>query len=143
MVGYYADALEATETSPTALAYGVTPYPYMDHQLGESMRHRNPDEAFYWEQVRRLLSTPLLGHVWRPTKVILYGDRSNNTRLREVVTDVLQAFLPEDRQPQWISDEVDPVFAGAMGAAEFAKRKRFWEATESTLESDLPRKFDL
>ncbi|GIZ47215.1 hypothetical protein CKM354_001031400 [Cercospora kikuchii] len=143
LVGYYSDALEVIETSPTALAYEITPYPYTDHQLGESMRDRNPDEAFYWEQVRRILSMPLLKNIWKPTKVIVYGDRSNDTHLRQVIAEVLRAFLGEDEQPQWVSDNIDPVFAGAMGAAVFAKRQPFWKWEQSMSDVAPTYKIDL
>ncbi|CAK1366432.1 unnamed protein product [Cercospora beticola] len=140
MVGYYTDALEVILTSPTALAYSVTPYPYADYELGENMRQQNPDESFYWEQVRHLLSTPLLRHVWKPTRVVMYGDRSNDTQMQQLSKGVLKAFLADEEQPDWVKDKVNPVFAGAMGAAEFTKRELFWNKEKPISELASPPK---
>lgn len=131
-VGYYGNEIEVTTTSDVYGAYSVNPYPFVDFHLGAEMRHRNPDESYYWEEVRKFLSKPMIQFSWRkPSKVILYGDRSGEPRLRDTVMEVLKSWLKEEEMPDWIDDGLNATFVGAMGAAEFAKRKPFWDADGS------------
>ncbi|EMC97841.1 hypothetical protein BAUCODRAFT_31846 [Baudoinia panamericana UAMH 10762] len=128
LVGYYANALEVTSTTPSLSAYGTSPAPKVDYQLGAEMRYEKLDEAYYWEEVRKFLSMPFVNIPRRkPTKVILYGEHGSDMRLRETVKDVLKAFMHEDAEMvQWVDDGLGPTYVGAMGAAEFAKRKPYW-----------------
>jgi hypothetical protein len=124
-VGYYANALEVTVTSQVVIAYGIVPYPYQDHNLGaEELERQSPD--VYWGGVRRLLAMPLVQFAHRvPTKVIMYGDSGADEKMKATVQEVLHEYLA-DKMPEWVDDGVDPVYAGAFGAAEFAKRKPYW-----------------
>ncbi|KAF7197649.1 hypothetical protein HII31_00988 [Pseudocercospora fuligena] len=127
LVGYYSGALEAIATTPTALAYGITPDPYPDYRLGANARNDNPDEDFYWQEVRRLLSKPFIrGMIRNPSKIVMYGDHGKDERLTAMVDEIFASFLGDQDMPTWVEDGVDAVFAGAMGAAEFAKRKPYW-----------------
>lgn len=122
-VGYYANALEVSLSSTVLDAYDVVPHPYLDYNLGtESREHQNSE--VYWEGVRRLLTIPLIEHVWKPTKVVMYGDSGADQELKEAMRGVLAEHLPE--MPQWVEDDLDPKYVGALGAAELAKRKPYW-----------------
>lgn len=88
------------------------------------MRHNNPKEAFYWEEVRRLVSLPLAGTIaQKPTKIILHGDRSADQKFQQVLKETLQQLLAPDERAEWIESTV---FTAATGAAELAKRKPYW-----------------
>ena len=141
LVGYYANALEVIITSTTYVAYGVTPGNFLDYDLGAEARHRNPDEAFYWEQVRRLLHIPLMRRKLKtPSKLVFYGEYSDDIHLRTVVREVIRSFLNEEDMPETVADDIDPVFAGALGAAEFAKRKPYWDKKdEQSMMSVAPK----
>lgn len=126
LVGYYSNELEVTATAETTLAYVLHAYPFVNYHLGAQARHRNPDEQYYWEAVREFLSLTLAEYRRVPTKVILYGDQSHEPRLRDIMMAVLEKFFTEEEMPEWIDDGLDPTFAGAFGAAEFALRKPYW-----------------
>ncbi|KXT00392.1 hypothetical protein AC578_3359 [Pseudocercospora eumusae] len=143
LVGYHPDALELILTHTTTLAYGVNPVSWPNYNLGAKARGQNPEEEFYWEEVRQLLSSPFIGAVpysVKVTRVILYGTHGEDEKLRSTVRDVLATFLdPEDPLPVWIEDEVDSTYAGALGAAEFAKRQPYWSAASSEVVSQNTR----
>lgn len=131
LLGYYSHALEVTTTADTLIAYTMWPYPYVDYHLGAEVRDRKPDAPYYWEAVRQHLSLPLANFPHRkPNKVFLYGDRVRDERLNQTLEGVLRAFLGDDEMPEWVDVGLDPAFAGAMGAAEFALRQPYWNADE-------------
>lgn len=126
LVGYYSNEIEVTATGDTMGPYVVHTYPFVDYNLRAEARYRNPDELYYWEAVRQFLSMPLAEFRRIPTKIIMYGDRSGEPRLRQIVMEVLEKFLREEQMPEWVDNGMDPVFVGALGAAEFALRKPYW-----------------
>ena len=144
LVGHHANALEVIITSTTYVAYGVTPGNFLDYNLGAEARHRNPDEEYYWEQVRQLLHIPLIRRkLETPSKLVYYGDYSDDIHLRTVVREVMRSFLDEDDMPETVADGIDPVFAGAFGAAEFAKRKPYWDKKDQQSVVSVAPKSDL
>lgn len=131
LLGYYSHALEVTTTADTLTAYTMLPYPYVDYHLGAEIRDRKPDDPYYWEAVRQHLSLPLANFPHRkPNKVLLYGDRVRDDRLNQTSEGVLKAFLSDDEMPEWVDIGLNPAFAGAMGATEFALRQPYWDAGE-------------
>lgn len=92
----------------------------MDFSLGSDALHDNPDEEYYWDAVTDRIITAVErsgtgGDEWF---VILIGEDASSPRLREILESVLQrvhGYLPK------IYDE-EPVFASAIGAAEFVRR---------------------
>ena len=58
------------------------------------------------------------------TRVLVYGPHSNNTRLRHEVAAILDKFA---QTPTWVVDAVDGTYSGALGSAELAKRKPYWD----------------
>jgi hypothetical protein len=122
IVGYYRNALEVTATSSVMDAYSVHPSPYLDYNLGADMLKTEGPEV-YWEGVRRFLATTL---TWRiPTKVILYGEFGSDQKMRETVQEALKIYLPN--KPEFVEDGLNPMYVGAFGAAEFAKRQPYWD----------------
>lgn len=124
-VGYYPDGLEILTTTDGAIAYHPTSYLYSDYSLGSKMQHENPDGAYYWEQVRDLITLALANAPWRNPrngKLIFYGSCSGDQKMRAIVDDTLRRFLANDEMPNIVNDGVDSIYAGALGAAEFAKR---------------------
>ena len=145
LVGYYSNELEVIDVHPSRSVYGQIPTPYLDYRLGASMRYQNPDESYYWEEVRKFLSLPFIYHSYGTVdKVILYGNCSKDEKLRATVKEVLGTFIDEDETPDFVDDDIDSVFAGAFGAAEFAKRDPYFrKKKQSTGEIATEPKADL
>ncbi|KAK6432912.1 hypothetical protein LTR95_010916 [Oleoguttula sp. CCFEE 5521] len=126
LIGYFGNELEITRTSRQWSAYQSWWYGFPSEQhLGRDSMHDNPDVEHYWDAVRQRLikSFSPSGHLsYNITKLIFYGDYAGNPRLRLEVTEVLHAF---GQRPQLVDDGIDPVYAGALGVAEFAKRKPY------------------
>ncbi|OQO06984.1 hypothetical protein B0A48_07550 [Cryoendolithus antarcticus] len=128
LIGYYANELEITRTSRQWSAYQSWWYGFPSEQhLGRDSKHDNPNEEHYWDAVRQRLikSFPPSGHLsYNITKLIFYGDYAEDPRLRLEVEELLRAF---GQKPLLVDDEINPVYAGALGVAEFAKRKPYFD----------------
>ncbi|OQO02304.1 hypothetical protein B0A48_11858 [Cryoendolithus antarcticus] len=128
LIGYFQNELEITRTSRQWSAYQSWWYGYPSEQhLGRDSKHDNPDEEHYWDAVRQRLikSFPPTGHLsYNMTKLVFYGDHAGDPRLRLEVAKVLQAF---GQEPKLIDDGIDPVYAGALGVADFAKRRPYFD----------------
>lgn len=106
-------------------------YAFPNYHLGADMRNRNPrGEDFYWEAVWDHIRLPSIK--WRiraPEKVTIYGEFSEDQHLRALVQRMLrELLLPMGKKlPEWADDSVNATFVGALGAADFAMRKPFWD----------------
>ncbi|OQO14725.1 hypothetical protein B0A48_00106 [Cryoendolithus antarcticus] len=123
LIGYYASELEITRTADYWTAYNSWWYGFPTRDLGRDFKHAHADDQQYWDKVRVQLLKSLLPRVsHNVTKLIYYGDFAEDAQLREVVAEVLHML---GQTPALIDDEVDPVYAGALGTAELAKRKPY------------------
>lgn len=102
------------------------------------MRHHNPIEAFYWDQVRKVLHVPLIDHAFRRLrKVVYYGEYSADKQLKSVVEVVMRSFLDKEDMPDIVEDGIDSVFTGALGAAELAECKPYWDSNDDEQSTTL------
>lgn len=124
-VSYTRDML-ATTWSQVGMGFG---FPHIanpvvvDWNLGWDKRHNNPNEDYYWAGVRDAIIKPVLeANRWirrNTSKVLLFGECVRNDRFQKVLRQAVDDVL---------SSDVDifahyPVYAGARGAAEMAKRQ--------------------
>lgn len=130
LVGYYSYGVEVVLTEDTASIYDLEAYTHNNYSLGYSSKpsRENVDHWLeYWDDLRDFLRASLLKHPeLEPRTLILYGDRSTDEHFQTVLDMVLRQMFGNDR-PRLLVGHVDPVFAGALGAAELLKRKRFRE----------------
>nr|OQO23041.1 hypothetical protein B0A51_10075 [Rachicladosporium sp. CCFEE 5018] len=128
LIGYYSNELEITRTNSRWSAYDSWWYGFPSIQnLGHEAKHDNPNEEHYWDAVRvQLIKSfgPGGSPFYNLTKLIYYGDFAEDKRLRSEVAQVLRMFR---EKPEIVEDAVDPVYAGALGIAEFAKRKPYFD----------------
>ena len=96
---------------------------YFDFDLGREARDRNPDNRYYWEEVRKLLLRPLIRVSYKyPTKILLVGDAVNDEEFRTTLQQVLVAFFNDTVPP--IMD-ADPEYVQARGVADLVRRRRY------------------
>lgn len=124
LAAYYSYGVEFVLTEETTSVYDVRAYTYNNYSLGfRSKPTEEPAIRSYWDDLRDLLRTVLRDHTGlKPRTLILYGDKCTDTGFQAAVDEVLGEVLGSER-PQRLRDGVDPTFAGALGAAELAKRK--------------------
>ena len=122
VVLYTASALTVT-LSVTKSAYYLWEPPYRhieDFSLGSNAQHDNPNELYYWEQVRDRLREIMVEHqnYKRPSKVLLLGESAHEEKFQQILDEALKSVmetLPEIYQ-------ADPEHVAVLGAAEMAKR---------------------
>lgn len=89
-----------------------------DFAVGSSAIHENPDEAYFWERVRRLiLERPTLKWGYRGTmpitEVVLLGESGNDPAFQAHVKNLVISF--QNSTPKFLFDE--PLYAAVRGAA--------------------------
>ena len=126
LAAYYSHGIEIILTEETTSVYDLQSYTYNNYSLGYHSKPSNEQQrAYYWDNVREFIRNALLEHPGLiPRTAILYGDRCTDVEFRTALVEVLYQFLGHENV-NWLQDGVDPVFAGALGAAELLKRKRF------------------
>ncbi|KAK6405147.1 hypothetical protein LTR95_018799 [Oleoguttula sp. CCFEE 5521] len=107
LIGYYASELEITRTADYWTAYNSWWYGFPTRDLGRDFKHAYADDQQYWDKVRVQLLKSFL---------------PDDVQLRDVVAEVLDMV---GQTPALIDDGVDPVYVGALGTAELAKRKPY------------------
>ncbi|WPB05051.1 uncharacterized protein RHO25_009700 [Cercospora beticola] len=129
MAAYYAHGIEIVLTEETTSVYHLQSYTYSNYSLGYSSKPssgRDSEQEAYWDDVREFIGNALLEHPGlRPGMAMLYGDRCTDKEFQAVLRQVLYQVLGEENQPMWLQDGVDPIFAGALGAADLLKRKTY------------------
>ncbi|KAK6435468.1 hypothetical protein LTR95_008349 [Oleoguttula sp. CCFEE 5521] len=119
LIGYYANYPDHEAVVGIQQLVVLVPYA----QPRDSFKHAYADERQYWDKVRvQLLKSFLPGVSANVTKLIYYGDFADDVQLWEVVAEVLHMV---GQTPALVDDGVDPVYAGALGTAELAKRKPY------------------
>jgi hypothetical protein len=127
LVAYYSYGLEMVLTEATRSSYTVQSYTYNNYSLGYKLQpFRRDDWSSYWDDVRVFMRTTLRKHPGsRPRTLILYGDRSTDGMFQVALEEVLLQVLGCDDLPHRLLDGVDPVYGGAIGAADMLKRNRY------------------
>ncbi|PPJ55564.1 hypothetical protein CBER1_05368 [Cercospora berteroae] len=125
----YSHGVEIVLTEETASVHHLHSYTCSNYSLGYSSKPSSDgdfEQKIYWDDVREFVRNALLTHPdLRPRTAILYGDRCTDREFQAVLIQVLYQVLGEENQPKWLQDGVNPIFAGAMGAAELLKRKTY------------------
>lgn len=128
LVAYYSHGVEVVITEETTSVYDVRSYTFTNYSLGYDSKpsEENLAQEAYWDSMRGFVRNALLEHPdYKPRTAILYGDKCTDVEFQAVLFQVLYQVLGKENQPNWLQDGVDPIFAGALGAAELLKRKTF------------------
>jgi hypothetical protein len=113
------------------------------HQPLSNPKYRGQAELEYWSHVRLALRSALYSYLSRGQelgRVVVYGESAHDETFNAVLKEeVLAAQLSDDpgKRPQFIS--VDPMFAGARGAAIFARFCRNLPSYQSCFPDLKPR----
>ena len=111
---------------------------HVDWALGLSrLESGDIEEKVYWSMVKEGLEQIMLDRPTfpKPEKVLLMGDRANDTRFLEALDVVLKERLTEGKMPDIYGE--DAAFVAAKGAAEMAKRSPYDLRLLSDEESEL------
>jgi hypothetical protein len=109
--------------------------------LGSNSIHDNPQEEYYWENMKDAVMEMLLrygGERDPVTHVIVTGESALNPRFLEVVNSSISAI--SEVRPVFFQS--DPTFAAAKGAAEFAIRAPWATHTPPAKSASLERAGD-
>ena len=133
---YTASALTVT-LSVMQSAYYLWEPPYRhieDFGLGSDAKHDNPNEAYYWEQVRNRLREIIVMHQYyeRPSKVLLLGESAHEEKFLHILSETLNCTV--DTLPEIYQADAEHI--AALGAAEMAKRAP-WDPYKVTSNPDL------
>jgi hypothetical protein len=94
--------------------------PAMDFTLGSDRIHDNPNEEYYWQEVKDTIYRGVLEGLRferRPSLVFLFGESSQDPTFRSILEEALRSLL--GKVPEIVDD--NPIFRTAQGAAELAK----------------------
>ncbi|KAI5361740.1 hypothetical protein Slin14017_G084730 [Septoria linicola] len=132
LAAYYSYGVEIVLTEETTSVYDVQSYTYNNYSLGFRSKPSDDGEQAYWDNVQDFVRTALLDHPGlKPRTLILYGDKCIDKDFQAVLNQVLNQVLGREDLPRQLLDGVDSTFAGAIGAADLLKRKKYrklcWE----------------
>jgi len=91
------------------------------YDLGLEAWLQNPDSSTYWSKVRDTIHRIASASQAPLDKLLLSGEDASNEQFLEAVREALQQ-TPLRNVSRPSSTDIDPLYIGANGAAEFAKR---------------------
>lgn len=109
----------AFTTCYSGYQYGKMSNGNANFELGYDAREDEYGEHAYWEKIKHVLLTTALASASDLTKVIVWGDAAGEPKFLEILREILDEAV-ECKELEILSD--DPVYGGALGSAEFAKR---------------------
>jgi hypothetical protein len=99
-------------------------YNTLDFSLGRSALHNNPNENYYWEEVRKVLLEPFadIRYQYPASAIILSGESAHDAGFRKTLDDVLEDVF-RGKVPPILENE--PELLIARGTAELVWRRQW------------------
>lgn len=92
--------------------------------LGSDAQWDNPNEQYYWEEVRQTLLKPLLRRLGDiPARIVVVGESSGEQRFRECLHEVLESYFKGEEISPVLDG--DPLYVQAKGVAELVRRSKY------------------